>query len=559
MIDPEARIELLREQRADPRSPWSSSTWFSATAPTPTRPAVLAPVCERSWPTAAAGRRLRARHRAGPAGLHRPAGPSWSQAGCIVTETAARASLVAAAIATGDPSLVAIRTVNAARRNRRARVALVTYSTKPRGGVVHTLSLAEAMVEPGDAGPRRRARRPRPGFFRPVRAPYTLVPAAATGRHPGGTGVRLDRRPRGGAERRSRTRWTSSTPRTASRPGPRPGSATPAPAVRVVRTVHHVDDFTTAALIDCQRKAIEEPDQLVVVSEDWRTRLKAEYGARRRRHPQRGRRGPLRGRSSRPGARPSGDGAGIDDRFVFLSVGGIEPRKGSTFLFQAMAILARELDPAPALVVVGGHSFQDYTRYRDDALAMLPGLGLELGRDVILAGTVSDAELPDWYRSADALAFPSVKEGWGLAVLEAMAADLPVVSSDIAVLREYLTPDETAVLTRVGDPESLAAGMARLITDGALRDTLIRGGRALVPAFSWDRAAAEHARLYPRCPADATPRPPPSMVGVRGSEPQTVQVCMISAPARRAVSTASSTSSGLIGLTPSIMSTSRMP
>ena len=235
------------------------------------------------------------------------------------------------------------------------------------------------------------------------------------------------------------------------------------------------------------------------MSEDWRNRLKADYGvdavvihngvdADRFTPIDPERRAALRQR------------AGVADRFVFLSVGGIEPRKGSVFLVQAMAILAQGLDPSPVLVVVGGHSFQDYTRYRDEVLAALPGLGLQLGRDVILAGSISDAELHEWYRSADALAFPSVKEGWGLAVLEAMAADLPVVSSDIAVLREYLTPDQTAVMTRVGDPESLAAGMRRMATDGALRETLIRGGRDLVPAFSWQRAADEHARLYARMP-----------------------------------------------------------
>ena len=92
------------------------------------------------------------------------------------------------------------------------------------------------------------------------------------------------------------------------------------------------------------------------------------------------------------------------------------------------------------LAVVGGHSFQDYTAYRDAALAGLPDLGLELGRDVVLLGTVPDDELPAWYRAADALAFPSLKEGWGLAVLEAMAAGLPVVATDIPVFREYLTP-----------------------------------------------------------------------------------------------------------------------
>jgi glycosyltransferase involved in cell wall biosynthesis len=187
---------------------------------------------------------------------------------------------------------------------------------------------------------------------------------------------------------------------------------------------------------------------------------------------------------------------GLTDRFVFLAVGGVEPRKGSTVLFQAMGLLAGEFDPAPALVIVGGHSFQDYTQYRDEALAALPDLGLRLGGDVVLAGTVSDDELHEWYRSADALAFPSLKEGWGLAVLEAMAAELPVVTSDIAVLHEYLTHDETAILTKAGDPAALAAGMRRLMTEAGLRARLIRGGRALVPRFTWARAAREHARVY---------------------------------------------------------------
>jgi len=68
------------------------------------------------------------------------------------------------------------------------------------------------------------------------------------------------------------------------------------------------------------------------------------------------------------------------------------------------------------------------------------------------------------------------------------------------VLREYLTPDRTAVMTRAGDPESLARGMGRLVGDAGLRETLVRGGRELIPAFSWERAAEEHARLYAEIP-----------------------------------------------------------
>jgi glycosyltransferase-like protein len=378
------------------------------------------------------------------------------------------------------------------------RVALVTYSTKARGGVVHTLSLAGAMADRAMQVRIVALGGPEQDFFRPVRAPYTLVPLSP----PADTLEKrvfasIDDLEAGLSKIADEVDIFHTQDCISARAAARVRDA--GSRVRVVRTVHHVDDFTTTALIDCQRKAIEEPDQLVVVSEDWRNRLKAVYGADAvvihngvdadrftPIDPQR--RDALRQR------------AGVTDRFVFLSVGGIEPRKGSVFLVQAMAILAQELDPSPVLVVVGGHSFQDYTRYRDEVLAALPGLGLELGRDVILAGSISDAELHEWYRTADALAFPSVKEGWGLAVLEAMAADLPVVSSDIAVLREYLTPDRTAVMTEVGSPESLAGGMRRMATDAALRETLIRGGRQLVPVFSWQRAADEHARLYARMP-----------------------------------------------------------
>jgi len=373
-------------------------------------------------------------------------------------------------------------------------VALVSYSTKPRGGVVHTLSLAEAMVRRempvrvvslGD---------PDEGFYRPLRAPFTLVPAPAFA-------PTLDERvfasidalEEGLAAIAEDVDILHTQDCISARAAARVRDA--GAAVRVVRTVHHVDDFTTAALVECQRKAILEPDQLVVVSEDWRSRLAADHGVEAtviHNGVDAGRFPPIDAARRRAVRRE----AGVDERFVFLAVGGIEPRKGSVFLLEALAALAGRLDPAPALVVVGGHSFQDYTQYREDALAMLPGLGLQLGHDVILAGTVTDDRLHELYRSADALVFPSVKEGWGLAVLEAMTADLPVVASDIPVLREYLVDHENALLTRAGDVDSLAAGMHEVIRDADLRATLTAGGRTLVPAYSWERAATEHEQLY---------------------------------------------------------------
>lgn len=375
-----------------------------------------------------------------------------------------------------------------------ARVALVSYSTKPRGGVVHTLSLAEALAV--EAMPVRVVSLGEPGhgFFRPVRAPYTLIP-------PPEPLPTLEERvfasiaalERGLADLAGDVDVFHAQDCISARAAARVRDA--GTGVRVVRTVHHVDDFTTPALVECQRQAILEPDELVVVSEDWRRRLERDYGrsARVIHNGVDPRRFPPIEPERRSLLRRQ---RGLSERFVFLSVGGIEPRKGSVFLLEAMAVLAKEMEPAPALLVIGGHSFQDYRAYREEALGMLPGLGLELDRDVFLLGTVGDDELHEWYRAADALAFPSVNEGWGLAVLEAMSADLPVVTSDIAVFREYLTDRETAIMTRAGDSCSLAAGMRDMVLDGALRERLVVAGRALVPSFSWRHAALEHVRLY---------------------------------------------------------------
>ncbi|HTC79969.1 MAG TPA: MSMEG_0565 family glycosyltransferase, partial [Acidimicrobiia bacterium] len=274
--------------------------------------------------------------------------------------------------------------------------------------------------------------------------------------------------------------------------GPRPGTV-------VVRTVHHVDDFTTPALIECQQRAILDPDRLLVVSDHWRALLAADYGVeatvvRNGVDPDRFGTGGLGERErfrARAGAGP--------DTFLVLTVGGIEPRKGSVTLLEAMADLAARVNgsgPRPVLAVVGGHTFFDYRAYRDTALTRLPELGLVEGRDVLLLGTVSEADLGAWYRAADAFAFPSVKEGFGLVVLEALAAGLPVVASDIPVFAEYLEDGRSALLVPPGDPAALGGALARLAGDPALRRRLAAGGRPLIDRFTWAASARTHREIY---------------------------------------------------------------
>jgi glycosyltransferase involved in cell wall biosynthesis len=148
---------------------------------------------------------------------------------------------------------------------------------------------------------------------------------------------------------------------------------------------------------------------------------------------------------------------------------------------------------------VGGHSFQDHHDYRARVLERIRQLALDDA--LVLPGTVTDAELPSWYHAADAFVFPSVKEGFGLVVLEAMAAGLPVIASDIPVFREYLEHGRGALLVPAQDAGALAGAMLRLARDADLRSALAVAGPAITGAYTWDGCASQHMAIYDRIAA----------------------------------------------------------
>ncbi|MEJ2885254.1 MSMEG_0565 family glycosyltransferase [Actinomycetospora aeridis] len=373
-------------------------------------------------------------------------------------------------------------------------LALVTHSTSPRGGMVHTLALAEALQAAGRAVHVVSQGDPAAGLFRPTSVPFTVLPAPPSGGSlTDKVFASIDLLSGALADLAHRFDVLHTQDCIAARAAARvrDGGA----GVAVVRTVHHVDDFTTPALVDCQRAAIREPDRVLVVSEQWRRILRDEYAREATVVPN----GVDPDRFPPVTAERVAElraSVGAQDRFVFLGVGGIEPRKGTHVAFEALARLKATMPHPPMLAIVGGHSFRDYAAYRHETLARLPELGLELGRDVVLLGTLSEADLGAWYRSADALCFPSLAEGWGLAVLEAMAADLPVVAGDLPVFREYLLHHHNALMPPSGDAAALARAMQEMYADRALRRRLRAGGRVTLARYTWAASARRHLAVY---------------------------------------------------------------
>ncbi|MFE5210152.1 glycosyltransferase family 4 protein [Streptomyces sp. NPDC056600] len=178
---------------------------------------------------------------------------------------------------------------------------------------------------------------------------------------------------------------------------------------------------------------------------------------------------------------PDASVAKVPGRIVTTSSADV-PLKGLVFLVEALAKLRTE-QPHAHLVVVGkraedGPVAQAIERYGlEDAVAFVKG--------------ISDAELVDLVRSAEAACVPSLYEGFSLPAAEAMATGTPLVATTGGAIPEVAGPDgETCLAVPPGDPGALAAALGRLLDDPALRARLGAAGRARVlEHFTWKRAA----------------------------------------------------------------------
>lgn len=176
-----------------------------------------------------------------------------------------------------------------------------------------------------------------------------------------------------------------------------------------------------------------------------------------------------------------------DDDEVVLSVGRQEYQKGQVTLLRALARLAPRR-PRLVLLLAGrrGHA--------SDELARLAG-DHPLAKRVHLLGHRDD--VPELLAAADLFAFPSLYEGLGGAVIEAMALGLPIVASDLPALREILAPELDAFVVPPGDPEELATAIARCLDDPTLRRVLAaRGRQVFEERFTLDRSVEGMVALY---------------------------------------------------------------
>ncbi len=173
-------------------------------------------------------------------------------------------------------------------------------------------------------------------------------------------------------------------------------------------------------------------------------------------------------------------------RPYLLMVGTLEPRKNHTLAFEALARLKAEGWPH-CLVVVGGRGWLFETVQRQVE-------ALDLTGDIIFAGAVPDADLPALYSGADCFLMPSLYEGFGIPVLEAMACGAPVVSSKASSL-PYVAGD-AALFIEPLTAQALAAAVRQVLSNPDLAAAMRANGGRQSSHFCWKRAARETVDVY---------------------------------------------------------------
>jgi glycosyltransferase involved in cell wall biosynthesis len=234
------------------------------------------------------------------------------------------------------------------------------------------------------------------------------------------------------------------------------------------------------------RRSVEQADQVIAVSDNTRADLLRAY----RVHPERVHVVP---NGVDPSLQPINDPTSLaqfrarhqlPDQFI-LALSTLQPRKNLITLLRAWARL--DASSRLPLVVAGAPGWKV-----DPIFEEVRALGI--ADQMRFAGYAASDELALWYSAATLFVYPSLYEGFGLPVLEAMACGTPVVSSNASSLPEVA--GDAALLVDPRDVDGLAAAIDRLAQDPTLRASLAKQGIERARQFSWARTARETVEVY---------------------------------------------------------------
>lgn len=257
-----------------------------------------------------------------------------------------------------------------------------------------------------------------------------------------------------------------------------------------VRTIHHIDAFTNKKLIEFQERAVKYCDHKFVVSKYWQKQLKRDYKIKAYLSYN-----GIETKTFNP--RVKGDMVrdlhDVGDAPLVLFVGGLEPRKGLEYLLMAMDLVKMDL-PDAKLIVLGKEAFSSTDGESRFFRVLLKRLDME--DSIIFAGKVDDDILPHYYAACDVYALPSRMEGWGLSLMEAMACGKPVVATRVGGIPELVKNNKNGCIVNPGDTSALARRIVRLLKNEDEARDMGKEGIKTAKKYTWDKTARKVKGIY---------------------------------------------------------------
>ena len=365
----------------------------------------------------------------------------------------------------------------------------MTYSTKPRGGVVHALNLSDALEKLGNEvhlfSLKKKGEKAFPhGFYKETHIPFDIYSYNSTGRTVGDVRRMIDayikRLPLDYDIYHTQDCVGANALYELKR-----SKELKAPTVR---TVHHVDEFRGKTLTEFQERSINLLDERITVSKYWKKILKKDFKVDahlvyngidlERFSPN--------ANAKRENSRPS-----------ILYVGGLEARKGVEYLLLAMELVQREI-PDTSLTIIGRAGLTSGESYNEREMFENLAERIGIGNNVVFRDFVSEGRLKQYYQECDVFTLPSRMEGWGLTLMEAMAFKKPVVASRVGGIPELVDHGKTGYLVPYADVRGLADSIAKILNNKRLARSLGDAGRKKVGQFSWKRSAEMTMKVYKR-------------------------------------------------------------
>ena len=377
------------------------------------------------------------------------------------------------------------------------KIALLTHSVNPRGGVVHTLELGEALTRLGHQVTIMALATPGQAFFRQTSCQLELVPIERI-KDPS-TFHLVDRRIKSYVTHLKSYLKNHQPDIFHAHDGIGANALLTLKQEGLiehfVRTVHHLDVFENQAVQEWQSLSVSEADEVLAVSPFWQEKITKEFN-RLVHLVNNGVDSKFFSNKNEHLQKEVKEQLGLSDLGpIILCLGGVEERKNTVRVLQAFHSILTEY-PNAQLVIAGGASILDHSKYVELFNQTLEDLGLSKSppSTLLLTGPIPHDWMPSLMQSANLVVMASIKEGFGLVTLEALCAGTPIVVSNIKPFTEYLSAEHCSWADPLR-PESIAHAMKEAMASFSPSQTL-RSAQTLANIFSWDASAQKHESIY---------------------------------------------------------------